>query len=530
LPVGARLFTGVLLSALLSTGLFLVPFPTGWEGGIAIVGLTAVDQPNIIYTSNCKGYSSLTEEILIASLTECGTGGNKWTVDIDSKNSGRPTLVIETQQPRHTDAGNNPTDSNIAAASIEVTRGRDTFFIDRHVFMFEFQVKTVADSVISHCFYVEGCSFDHETSAYVPNFTTDPLRGTVEISRNGAAFNGASLVLFSINPWSGARIYPENTVHFDQWVGIMQATIYKATPSAGKEDCLSCSEGKVPNAPGSGDFPWAVEGMVDEGAQPNIFYLNGIEGGFFQIGSIESLVQEFGTVPLDRRIPQQVLIELPYKLTAGAAMKKNFFGNYNGLAPINVFAKYIVRVDVAIVTGWTPQLDWLDSNNNGVLDQGEFAFIDKNQNNKWDLGVDEAVQGTPPAPLPPDCKETSRFSKTETIGDPSTGTTETTATTVIITCSDGSSKTEIYRETVSKPPSSVTVGCPPLCTTTIQPPGDIFFPSCNFLDLECRLNNWRLFPFDLGTSFALLLPLIAIVAIVLIGVTVLGTVRGRRGR
>jgi len=510
LAVGARLFSGILLSALLSTGLFLVPFPSGWEGGIAIVGLTAVDQPNIIYTSNCKGYSSETEEVLITSLTECSTGGNKWTVDIDSKNIGRPTLVIETQQPRHTDAGDNPTDPNNPAASVQVTRGRDTFFIDRHIFMFEFQVKTVADTVATRCvrnaLLQEVCVFDHETSAVIGCF---PTLATI-CGHNGAPFNGASLVLFTINPWSGARTYPENTIHFDQWVGVMQATVFKV------------EAGKVPNAPGSQDFPWAAEGMVDEGAQPNMFYLNGTDGGFFQIGSVESLVREFGTVPLDKRIPQQVLIELPYKLTAGAAMKTAAGGGYTGLAPINVFAKYIVRVDAAIVTGWTPQLDYLDANNDGVLNTGEFAFIDKNQDNKWTVGIDEAVQGTPPAPPPPDCKETSRFSKTEFDG--------TMVTTVITTCSDGSTKTEIFRETPSKSPSAPTVFCPPLCPTTIQPPGDIFFPSCNFFDLECRLANWQKFPFDLGLGLSLALPLIIIAAAIFAGLAFIGVARGRRGR
>lgn len=484
--VGARLFSGGLLSSLLIMGLVLVPFPTGWEVGIALVGLKPVDYTNAIITGDCKARNTETGEIVINGFSECNLGGNSWNIDVDAKNSGRPSLLIITQQPRHTDAGGEPSSHDQPADSRIVTRQRDTWYLDRHIFMFEFQVHTVADSVVKKCFYIEGCSFDHETSALVPNFSSDILRGTVEVSNNGVPFDGSSLILFSINPWQGIRIPAEGTIRFDQWAGIMQATIFRV------------DKGKVPDAPGSQDFPWAVEKLIAEGGQPNMFKLTG-----------EGLERtDFATASLDNRIPQQVLVELPYKLTAGAAVKRNLFGNYNGLAPINVFAKYVVRMDVLVVTGLTPQLDYIDSNENNVRDTGEFTFIDKNNNDLWDLGIDEAVEGTPPQPAstgPEPCAE--GFGR----------------------AADGNCY-KVSDELATPPPSGLQTGCPPNCPITIQPPPDIFFPSCNFFDLECRLANWQKFPFDLGTTFALALPIIAIAAIVIIGLTAFGIARGRRGR
>ncbi len=484
--VQARLFTGVLLSALLSSGLILVPFATGWEVGTAIVGVKELDYTNTIFTSNCKGYDSETEAIIsgqsLGYLAECSTGASTWTIDVDFRNFGRPSLLMTTQQPRHTDAGGEPTTHDQPADTRIVTRQRDTFYLDRHIFMFEFQVHTVADVIQKNCYFIEGCSFDHETSAIVPNFSTDILRGTVEYSHNGQPFDGSSLILFGINPWQGIRQPPDGTIRFDQWAGIMQATVFWV------------ENGKIPDAPGSQDFPWAVEKLIAEGGQPNMFTLQ---------GDTQSLTS-FGTVGVDARIPQRVLIELPYKLTAGAAMKRNAFGNYNGLAPINVFAKYMVRVDVLVTTGWTPQLDYIDANNNGVLDTGEFTFIDKNNDNKWTLSIDEAVSGIPPSPPPAPAIDPA--TTTTTMDDP------------------------VSKEQPAPAPSGLQTGCPPNCPVTIQPPTDIFFPSCNFFDLECRLANWSKFPFDLGTTFALALPIIAIIAVVFIGLIVLKAAGGKRGR
>src|SRR3990170_4045071 len=481
--IAARLFTGGALSSLLIMGLILVPFPTGWEVGTAIVGLQETGFRDVIFLGDCQGYSVTTGTVVIGPRTflgpgpsECLTGGNSWNIDIDQRYWGRPSLTITTQQPKHTDAGGEPTVHSQPADTRTVTRQRDTWQLDRHIFMFEFQVNTVADVQKKNCFYFEGCNFWHETSAFVPNFDTDALRaGGEQVSLNGLPFDGSSLILFSLNPWQGARTIPENTVMFDQWVGIMQATVFKV------------ENGKVPNAPGSQDFPWAVEKLIAVGGQPNMFTVQG-----------EGLAEtQFGTAILDSKIPQSVLIELPYKLTAGAAKESNSFGNFKGIAPINVYAKYVVRVDALLVTGYTPQLDYIDANSNGVRDLGEFTFIDKNNDNRWTLGIDEAVEGTPPQP---------DSTPTITADDP------------------------VSEELPAPPPSGLQTGCPPNCPVTIQPPPDIFFPSCNFFDLECRLANWQKFPFDLGTTFAPPLPFIIIAVAIFAGLTFMGVARGRRGR
>lgn len=499
----ARLFTGGALSSLLIMGLILIPFPTGWEVGAAIVALKPIDYPNTLFTGDCKARSTETGEIVINLLTECSLGGNSWNIDVDAKETARPSLTITTQQPRHTDAGGEPTPHSQAADTRTVTRQRDTWNLDRHIFMFEFQVNTVADVAKKSCFFVlfggEACNFNHETSAFVPTYVIDPT-GRTRTSNNGLPFDGSSLILFSINPWQGVRTTPENTIMFDQWVGIMQATVFRV------------ENGKVPNAPGSQDFPWAVEKLLPVGGQPNMFSIQG-----------EGLEQtQFGTASLDNRIPRQVIVELPYRLTAGAAKESFFGGGFKGIAPINVFAKYVVRMDVLVVTGYTPQLDYIDSNNNRIKDPGEFTYIDKNNDNLWTVGIDEAVEGTPPSPPPPGITIVDTKSSTVKEAD------GTATTTTVVKYSDGTSTTTINREIAPPPPSDLQTGCPPNCPPTIQPPPDIFFPSCNFFDLECRLANWQKFPFDLGTTFALALPFIAIAVIVLVAIVLIGA--RRRGR
>ena len=311
--IAARLFTGGALSSLLIMGLILVPFPTGWEVGTAIVGLQETGFRDVIFLGDCQGYSVTTGTVVIGPRTflgpgpsECLTGGSSWNIDLDFKNFYRPSLTITTQQPKHTDAGGEPTSHDQPADTRTVTRQRDTWQLDRHIFMFEFQVNTVADAVATRCvrnaLLQEVCVFDHETSAVIGCF---PTLATI-CGINGLPFDGSSLILFSINPWQGARTIPENTILFDQWVGIMQATVFKV------------ENGKVPNAPGSQDFPWAVEKLIAVGGQPNMFTVQG-----------EGLAEtQFGTAILDSKIPQSVLIELPYKLTAGAAMKTAVGGGW----------------------------------------------------------------------------------------------------------------------------------------------------------------------------------------------------------
>lgn len=493
--LGARIFTAGSLSTLLLAGLLLVPFPTGWEVGIAIVGLREAGYSGFLLAGDCQLYDTQTGAVALdrRAFPECATGANNWRVDIDAQAAGRPTLNIVTQQPRHTNAGNEPTPHDQPADSRVVTRQRDTWYLDRHIFMFEFQVTTVADVTKVECELEGGCVFRHETSAITPSITTNFVK---KYSINGIPFDGSSLVLFGLNPWQGIRIPPEGTIRFDQWVGIMQATIFRVEAT------------KVPNAPGGNpDFPWAAESVIPEGGQPNMFTVQG-----------EGLDRsDFASVSLDQRIPQQVLVELPYKLTAGATVKKAFFGGTTEINPVNVYVKYVVRMDVLTVTGFTPQLDYVDANKNGVLDTGEFTFIDRNNDNLWTLGTDEAVSGTPPTPPPPTVTITSKV--TTTAAD---GTSTTT-----VTYSDGT--TTVLKEAPTPLPSPLQTGCPPNCPSPIQPPPDIFFPSCNFFDIECRLSNWQKFPFDLGTTFALALPIIIIAVAIFAGLAVIGVSR-RRGR
>lgn len=308
-------------------------------------------------------------------MKECSTGASNWRIDVDEQFSGRPSLFIETSPVRHTNFQGVQTDNGLAVESRTVTRQRDTYFLDYHVFLFDFRVRTVADVKATTCIrnflLQEVCVFDHETSATIGCF---PTLATI-CGNNGKLFDGSSLVAFFVNPWQGARIAPEDTIRFGQWVGIMQAIIFEA--EAGFDT-------KVPQ-----DSPGSATAVLAKNAAANMFTVQGEGLPNFQ----------FGTASLDDDIPQLVLVELPYRLLPGADLTVAPGSGFSALVPSNVNVHYIVRMDVLLVTGWQPQLDYIDSNSNGVRDIGEFTFIDRNNDNRWTLGIDEAVEGTPPVPL-----------------------------------------------------------------------------------------------------------------------------------
>lgn len=361
-----------------------IPFASGWEVADSIEALTVNDQPRLSYTSDCKAYDQSGQQVRPflgvgppspsqLPLSECSTGASNWRIDVDAQYSGRPSLFIETSPVRHTNFQGIQTDNGLAVESRIVTRQRDTYYLDYHVFMFDFRVRTVADvkatACIRNALLQEVCVFDHETSAEIGCF---PTLATI-CGTNGKLFDGSSFVGFGINPWQGARIAPEGTIRFGQWVGIMQAIIQ--TAEAGFDT-------KVPQ-----DSPGSATAVLATGAAANMFTLAGQDQPKFQ----------FGTASLDDAIPQFILIELPYRLLPGADWTIAPGSGYSSLVPSNVNVHYVVRVDVLLVTGWQPQLDYIDANSNGIQDTGEFTFIDKNNDNRWTLGTDEAVSGTPPS-------------------------------------------------------------------------------------------------------------------------------------
>jgi len=378
--------------ALLVGFLLAIPFSSGWEVQNSIQALTLTDRPGLTWASDCNVYRNEDGALVgrqgligpqqVNPPTACATGTSSWQIDVDDRWTGKPSLQMESTPVRHTNFQGIQTDNNMAVESRTVTRLRDTYYMDYHVFMFDFRVKTVADARSVEChanlLFQQACTIDHETSA---NLGSTSTRATV----GGEPFDGSSFVAFSIKPWQGARIAPENTIRFGQWAGIMQAIVFEAeagicSPTSGL--FASCPQGNLEvNSPG-----YAI-GVLARNAAANMFTLQGQGAPSFQ----------FGTASLDDSIPQIVLVELPYKLLAGADWTASLGGGYSSLVPIDYNVHYIVRMDVLLVTGWQPQLDYVDSNNNGVRDSGEFTFIDKNDNNLWDSTIDETVEGTPPS-------------------------------------------------------------------------------------------------------------------------------------
>lgn len=339
------------------------------------------------YFNDCKAYDAAGNLLTFTGigppppggepLKECSTGASNWRIDVDAQYSGRPSLFIETSPVRHTNFQGIQTDNGLAVESRQVTRLRDTYFLDYHVFMFDFRVRTIADVkpvACSEVLFIQNCVYDTET-AYKPGSSGECTQAS-GCGKGGIPFDGSSLIAFFINPWQGARVPDENTVRFGQWTGIMQAIIFEA--EAGFDT-------KVPQ-----DAPGFATAVLARNAAANMFAVTGEPQPNFQ----------FGTATLDDDIPQLVLVELPYKLQAGADIETQFGGGLKTVVASNVNVHYIVRMDVLLVTGWQPQLDYIDDNKNGVRDSGEFTFIDRNNDNLWTPSIDEAVEGIPPPPPP----------------------------------------------------------------------------------------------------------------------------------
>ena len=218
-------------------------------------------------------------------------------------------------------------------------------------------------------------------------------------------------------------------------------------------------------------------GVLARNAAANMFTLQGQGQPNFQ----------FGTASLDDSIPQIVLVELPYKLLAGADWTASLGGGYSSLVPIDYNVHYIVRMDVLLVTGWQPQLDYIDGNGNGVRDAGEFTFIDKNEDNRWTLGIDEAVEGTPPSVQQATTTPSSESPPVQPESPPQTGSQ----------------------------------------LAELGPIPDFRSPSpCEFWNLSCFFNNAINFP-SISSLFSLLTVLAVIVVLVFGASIFLGRRRGR---
>ena len=467
MAIARVLIPGGIAGTLLVGLLIAVPFASGWEVATSIEALTVNVSPGLTVTGECKIINNETGEEVQTRFGECATGPSNWQIDISDQYWGTPSLFIESTPPKHTDFQGVQTENDKFVEQRTVTRQRDTYYLDYHVFMFEFRVKTEADVRVLECSATgQACIFDQET-AYAAgggDCLSDLPGVNVRCGRGGVAFAGSSFIAFYINPWQGARVAPEDTIRFGQWAGVMQAIVFDANAGA--------VQPAIPQ-----DVPGLAVNILDDGAAANMFTLQG--GGLPRF--------QFGTATLDDSIPQLVLIELPYKLLPGADITVGALGGVRQIVPADMFVSYKVRVDVLLVTGWQPQLDYIDSNSNGTRDTGEFTFIDKNEDNLWTAGTDEAVEGTPPSAQ------------------------EATTT-----------------QSSESPP--IQPESPPQTGSRIEPlglPEDFRFPApCEFFNVACWFNTAINFPSV--TSIVGLLTVLAVIVVLIFGASIfLGRRRGR---
>lgn len=482
------------ISTILLGFLVAVPFASGWEVYNSIEALTFDTLPGKTVAADCKVYNNEDGTIIQAQLPECAPGPSNWRIDTDHQYYGWPSLFLEVSPVKHTNLQGAETDSRQEVQSRQTPIGRDVYYWDYHVFMFTFLVKTEADARVIHDSGFLGTKvYQHETS-FTPNGFSQCVSGSVGCGVGGAEVAGGAFVTFAIKPWQGIREPAEGTIRFGQWAGIMQAIVFEVEAGRSQPEIQETVPGYGIN-------------VLDRNAAANMFTLQG--GG--------QPNADFSTAALDARIPQAVLIELPFKLFPGAEVRTRLGGGVESLVPTDYFIRYKMRVDVVIVTAWTPQLDFIDDNANGVLDPGEFSYIDENENNQWDLGVDEAVSGTAPTPPPPTCDLTSDF----TIDNPDGTRTRTKKWT----CTDGSTRTETNNETIgSQEDDGLDVG---IGIGDIEDVGDFRSPGrCEFWNLSCLLNNAFNFP-SVG-AYADLFIFIAVIALIVFGASIfLGRRRGR---
>ncbi|MCJ7424725.1 hypothetical protein MUP01_10735 [Candidatus Bathyarchaeota archaeon] len=280
--------------------------------------------------------------------------GVYWKVDVDDPHWGVATLMVQVGDIRHIDFTGTPTPNAQPAATMTVTRGNNTYYLDYHIYSYVVTIRTVAD-FHQYRTYADLPVWEHETSwpHEMWDWYTDHGLNTYV----GTQFDGGVYTKFVISPWTGVsyRTGPNSSYQLSGcWAGVMNTYIMPG----GKEL-------------GTIDNQWGRKPTADANAQPRV--VGGLDGGN-QVPMFEddgTLGNPATPVPWDdnlnpeSRIRSTVVQYLPVQMIPGAYIALDMLGGATQIDPLDVVCRYTLRIDVLQSHNFTlitaikpPEPDW----------------------------------------------------------------------------------------------------------------------------------------------------------------------------
>jgi len=257
--------------------------------------------------------------------------GTYWKVDVDDPYYAVPTIMVELGDIHHVDFAGREMPSDQPAATMTVTRGNNTFYLDYHIYTYTVTIRTIADKKFDHV-WVTANIWYHETMWPYEGFELGQGYTGIHI---GQHFTGGAYTKFVINPWKGVSYHdaPNSSYVLDQcWAGVMNTYI------------LDKQQGQVANQwgemppPSSANF--FIGAGLDEGNQVPMFEDDGT------FGNPAPTVYWGPNVTPDTRIESTVVHYLPIEMGAGASVQHDWDGDVVDISPLDVAVMYTLRVDV----------------------------------------------------------------------------------------------------------------------------------------------------------------------------------------
>jgi hypothetical protein len=258
--------------------------------------------------------------------------GVYWKVDVDDPYYGVPTIMVELGDIHHVDFTGREIPSDQVAATMTVTRGNNTFYLDYHIYTYTVTIRTIADKKLRFTDMLGENWWSHETMWPYEGWGTFGGFGGTYV---GQHFTGGVYTKFVINPWKGVSYHtpPNSSYVLDQcWAGVMNTYILKK-----QQGQVANQWGQMP-PPSSANF--FIGGGLDEGNQVPMFEDDGT------FADPAPSVNWGSDVTPDVRIESTVVHYLPVDLGVGASCQHDWDGDVTDISPLDVAVMYTLRVDV----------------------------------------------------------------------------------------------------------------------------------------------------------------------------------------
>lgn len=265
----------------------------------------------------------------------CELMGVYWKVDVDDPYYGVPTIMVQLGDIHHIDFTGREIPSDQVAASMTVTRGNSTYYLDYHIYKYTVTIRTIADRKLDHVVGSVNMWY-HETMW--PWVGWGPFGGYAG-PQIGQHFVGGAYTKFVICPWKGYSYReppddpPDDTYVLENcWAGVMNTYV------------LEKQQGQVENQWGQMPSPTSAQlfigGGLDEGNQVPMFEDDGT------FGTPAPVVNWDPSLAPDVRIESTVVHYLPIEMGVGASCQHAWDGDVENISPLDVAVMYTLRVDV----------------------------------------------------------------------------------------------------------------------------------------------------------------------------------------